>query len=77
MLLKVRARNDQFPVVSRPDFGCRWLVAATGRSKPAVNQAMQQLCAAGVLEQVSASPRNRAWEAHGLLDLLAGLDAGR
>ena len=52
-------------------------VAATGRSKPAVNQAMQQLSAAGVLEPVSSSPRNRAWEAHGLLDLLAGLDAGR
>ncbi|MGH8991322.1 MAG: Fic family protein [Acidimicrobiia bacterium] len=52
-------------------------VAATGRSKPAVNQAMKQLSAAGVLEPVSASPRNRAWEAHGLLDLLAGLDAGR
>jgi Fic family protein len=52
-------------------------VAATGRSKPAVNQAMEQLTAAGVLEPVSASRRNRAWEASGLLDLLAGLDAGR
>ena len=60
------------PVVSVPV-----AVAATGRSKPAVNQAMQQLSAAGVLEPVSASPRNRAWEAHGLLDLLAGLEAGR
>ena len=52
-------------------------VAATGRTKPAVNQAVQQLQDAGVLESISASPRNRAWEAHGLLDLLAGLDAGR
>jgi hypothetical protein len=52
-------------------------VVATGRSKPGVNQAMQQVSAAGVLEPVSASPRNRAWEAHRLLDLLTGLDAGR
>jgi len=52
-------------------------VAATGRSKPSVNQAMEQLAAAGVLEPVSASKRNRAWEANGLLDLLAGLHAGR
>jgi Fic family protein len=52
-------------------------VAATGRSKPAVNQAIEQLAAAGVLEPVSASRRNRAWEAQGLLDLLGGFDAGR
>lgn len=52
-------------------------VAATGRSKPSVNQAMEQLAVAGILEPVSASQRNRAWEAHGLLDLLSGLDAGR
>jgi hypothetical protein len=38
---------------------------------------MEQLAVAGVLEPVSASRRNRAWEAHGLLDLLAGLDAGQ
>jgi hypothetical protein len=52
-------------------------VAATGRSKPSVNQAMEQLAIAGILEPVSASRRNRAWEAHGLLDLLSELDAGR
>jgi Fic family protein len=50
--------------------------AATGRTKPAVNQAMAVLSAAGVLVPLSESRRNRAWEADGLLDLLARLEAG-
>lgn len=52
-------------------------VAATKRSKPAVNNAMAELVEAGVLSAVSASPRNRAWEAEGLLDLIVEMDAGR
>lgn len=48
---------------------------ATGRSKPAIYQAIEQLQAAGVLEPLSESQRNRSWEAAGLLDLLAGLEA--
>ena len=52
-------------------------VAATGRAKSAVHAAVRQLVAAGVLVPVSTSKRNRAWEAAGLLDLVAGLEAGR
>jgi Fic family protein len=52
-------------------------VAATGRSKPAANQGLKELEEAGVLVPLSQSPRNRVWEANGLLDLLAGLEAGR
>ena len=52
-------------------------VTATGRSKPAVNQGIEHLAAAGVLSALSQSARNRSWEAAGLLDLLAGLEAGR
>lgn len=50
-------------------------VALTGRTKPAVNNAMADLAKAGVLAAVSASRRNRAWEARGLLELIAELDA--
>jgi Fic family protein len=50
--------------------------ATTQRTKPAVNQAIAQLEHAGVLVPLSRSARNRAWEASGLLDLLAGLEAG-
>ncbi len=52
-------------------------VAATGRAKSAVHAAVRQLVAAGVLVPVSSWKRNRAWEAAGLLDLVAGLEAGR
>ncbi len=52
-------------------------VAVTRRTKPAVNNAMQDLVEAGVLQPVSASARNRAWEAIGLLDLIAEMETGR
>ncbi len=51
--------------------------AVTGRSKAPIYQALRELETAGVLAPLSASVRNRAWEAVGLLDLLAGLEAGR
>lgn len=51
--------------------------AATGRSKPAIYQALRELESAGVLEPLSESRRNQSWEAVGLLDLLAGLEAGQ
>jgi Fic family protein len=51
--------------------------AATGRSKPAIYEALEQLCAAGVLAPLSDARRNRTWEAMGLLDLLGGLEAGQ
>ena len=50
--------------------------AATGRSKAPIYQALKELEEAGVLLPLSDSQRNQAWEAAGLLDLLAGLEAG-
>jgi Fic family protein len=51
-------------------------VAKVNRTKPAVNGAINQLVAAGVLQPLSENKRNRAWEATGLLDLLARLESG-
>jgi Fic family protein len=51
--------------------------AATGRSRPQIYQAVETLQAAGVLIPLSRGRRNRSWEAAGLLDLIAGLEAGR
>ena len=51
-------------------------VAATGRTRPAVNNGIAELEGAGVLIPLGTSKRNRAWEAAGLLDLIAGLEAG-
>ena len=47
------------------------------RSRAAMQTAVAQLEAAGVLHPVSSSKRNRAWEANGLLDLVTRLEAGR
>jgi Fic family protein len=52
-------------------------VAATGRSKSSTTVAINHLVDTDVLIPLSESKRNRAWEAAGLLDLLADLDAGR
>lgn len=52
-------------------------IAATRRARAAVYQALEQLQRAGVLKPVSNAPRNRVWEAVGLLELLEGLEAGR
>lgn len=51
-------------------------VAAIRRTKPAVANAVDELEAAGILVRLTDSPRNRAWEAVGLLDLIVGLEAG-
>lgn len=50
--------------------------AVTGRSKSSTAVAVDQLVDAGILHPLSESKRNRAWEADGLLDLLAELEAG-
>lgn len=50
-------------------------VAAVGRTKPAVANAIEQMEDAGILTRLSESARNRAWEADGLLDLIVGLEA--
>lgn len=59
------------PVISLPV-----ATAVTGRSKSSTAVAIDQLVDAGILLPTSASKRNRAWEADGLLDLLAGLESG-
>ena len=51
-------------------------VAATGRTKPAVTNAIAELAEAGVLAPVGESRRNRAWEAEGLLELIMRLETG-
>lgn len=50
-------------------------LAATGRARAAVYQALDQLERAGVLVPASGSRRNRVWEAEGLLALLEGLES--
>lgn len=59
------------PVITQPV-----ATAVTGRSKSSTVLALDQLTEAGVLRPLSSSKRNRAWEADGLLDLLAGLENG-
>jgi Fic family protein len=59
------------PMISAPV-----AAAATGRSKPQIYQGLRELESAGVLTPLSAGKRNRSWEAAGLLDLLARLEAG-
>lgn len=61
-----------YPVISAPV-----AAAATGRSKPQIYEAIDQLEAARVLVPLSTSRRNRSWEADGLLDLLERLEAGQ
>ena len=62
---------------ARPAISTAGAIAATGRSKAAAHGAVRQLEEAGVLLPLSASKRNRLWEASGLLDLVEGLEAGR
>lgn len=50
---------------------------ATGRTRPAVANAIEQLTACGVLVPLSQTAQNRAWEAEGLLDLITGLESGQ
>ena len=50
--------------------------AVTGRAKSRVYEAIEQLLGAGVLVPLSEGKRNRWWEASGLLDLIARLEAG-
>lgn len=50
--------------------------AATGRARAAIHAALDQLAEAGVLLPLTGGRRNRSWEAVGLLDLIADLEAG-
>jgi len=58
------------PIVTAPV-----ATAVTGRARAAIYQAFDQLETAGILVPLSESRRNRGWEASGLLDLIAGLEA--
>ena len=60
-----------YPIITAPI-----AAAATGRAKSAIHQAIGDLEKAGVLLSLSESKRNRSWEATGLLNLLASLEAG-
>jgi hypothetical protein len=51
-------------------------VAATNRSRPAISNALAELEAAGVMVRITSSPRNLAWEARGVLDLIEELESG-
>lgn len=87
-----RARLKASPVAPRAD-AAAWAVvdalpahpvitgpvaaATTRRAKPSIYDAIRQLEVAGVLIPLATSRRNQSWEAAGLLDLLADLEAGR
>ncbi|MBI5288841.1 MAG: Fic family protein [Chloroflexi bacterium] len=51
-------------------------MAATGRTRPAIVNAVEQLVEARVLTPLSESRSNKAWEPAGLLDLIMGLEEG-
>jgi len=52
-------------------------VAATGRAKAAVYQAIGQLQGWACSFLCQSPAETRSWEATGLLDLIAALEAGR
>ena len=51
--------------------------SATGRSKAAIYEAIEQLQTVEVLLPLSESRRNRSWEVAGLLNLISGMDSGQ
>jgi Fic family protein len=59
------------PMISAPV-----AAAVTERNKSRVYEAIDQLAGAGVLVPLSEGRRNRWWEAAGLLDLIAEIEAG-
>jgi Fic family protein len=50
--------------------------AATGGARSSINIAIEQLVQTGVLIPVWQGKKNRSWEAAGLLDIIAHLEAG-
>jgi Fic family protein len=60
------------PMISAPV-----AAAVTDRAKSRVYEGIEQLVEAGVLLPLSEGRRNRWWEAAGLLDLMAQLEAGQ
>ena len=51
-------------------------IAATGRSRPQVYEAVEQLAAAGVLRPAGTAGRAQVYESAGLLELLEGFERG-
>jgi Fic family protein len=64
-----------YPIVTVSVAGAAMEAHGVRRARSAVQVAIGQLEAAGVLNPVSASRRNRAWETDGLLDLVAELES--
>jgi hypothetical protein len=60
------------PMISAPV-----ATAVTNRAKGRIYEGIEQLVSAGVLLPLSPGRRNRWWEAAGLLDLIAQLEAGQ
>lgn len=60
-----------YPIITAPV-----ATAVTGRVKAAIYDGVEQLVNAGVLLPLTASKRNRSWEASGLFDLIERLEAG-
>ncbi|MDQ6830981.1 MAG: hypothetical protein M3081_19125, partial [Gemmatimonadota bacterium] len=60
------------PMISAPV-----AAAVTERAKSKIYAGIEQLVAASVLLPLSEGRRNRWWEAAGLLDLIARLEAGQ
>ena len=60
-----------YPAITAPQ-----AAAATGRGKASTYDALRLLTAAGVLVPMTHSARNQVWEAVGLVDALALLEAG-
>lgn len=61
-----------WPVITAPI-----ATAASARAKASVYEALDQLVTAGVLLPLPGSPRKQSWEVFGMLELLAGLEAGQ
>jgi Fic family protein len=68
-----------YPIVTVAVAGAAMEANGVRRARSAVQVAIAQLESAGILLPISASKRNRAWEADGLLDLVTDLEleAGR
>jgi hypothetical protein len=62
----LRPRRDAAAVIDalpgHPVITIAIAAAATGRTRPAISQAIDQLVMAGVLEPISEGRRNRSWE---------------
>jgi Fic family protein len=65
---------DHLP--AHPMISASVAAAVTHRAQGRIYEAIQQLVAAGVLKPLTSGRRNRWWEAVGLLDLIAQLEAG-